>query len=172
LFVTAGLKEVYQVLTDVQDQLVELATNEFAFLRERGGRRRQTEKSSTGRVIAYIFGELSFELDFDWMERHFSVLVSRTTDGKPAPGYLRHQGVHVRTYLFNLLDVGEPSEKILKERLKKANGVNGEDAIRNQVLVNADALRACIDRVLARGQTIFDETPRDGQPDASARRLP
>ncbi len=133
--------------TESRDSLVAYARESFDFLATHAGRAPKVDDGNLGTTLVYVVGSITVEVDFDWRDRVFMVLLCRTVNGRRPPGYYMHEGRRVRTILdLALADSPDPRHQAVAARLYSTVRQTGTKAMRPLIDLYATELRAIVDR--------------------------
>ena len=137
-----------------RDGVVAFAKEAFGFLIDVGYRLEVTDEASAT-TLAYVGDPLTFEVELDWLDRIAALLVCRTVDGRPPPGYYLHEGRLMRVHLLEALEFGPGADRSAASELRHVLGSDGPDAMTAQVSGYASVLRAVIDGLPSYADRIF-----------------
>ncbi len=137
-----------------RDGLVVSARREFDFLAASGFLVELEDRPDIS-VLAFIDSRATFEVEFDWREQSVFLLVGRTMGGRRPPGYYVHQGKRVRVHLLQALIEIEALDDFAKNQLRRGTRESGAEAMKSQVAMFAEVLRARLSEVLTRIEMLF-----------------
>ncbi len=134
-----------------RSDVLALEKEAFSFLAEEGFTRRKIVDITLLTTFAYVSPEVVFETSMDWRDRYASVYVCRAIDGGPPPGWIVHEGRHVRDTLYEALRTGDENDRAAAARLREAiRGAYGYQRMLDELSASAPALRRSVPSILAR----------------------
>ncbi len=142
-----------------EQDVILAATEALAFLVSEkgfGGPDRRDESHRT--ALQYTAGNIGIEAELDWHERSAFLLLVRLSHGIWPKGYYVENGKTCRVHLQGVVRrFSWPTN----HAFGPAARIGSDERMITQMTANATVLREVLDRVVAKGVELFEQTPQN-----------